>query len=209
MSGPLTGGAAQDALAHDDVERAAARADRGSARAHGAATRRGARAGGALRSARGTRGGARGDGAARSRPGSTLRTEIPEGPPRWMRSDRQKVVKVLSKLLGNAYKFTRRARCARRCRCSTIWRDSPYRTRESAFRPPRISSCSTSSGRSMARPRANTAAPASGLRCRRQLARLLGGDIQLESAPQEGSSFVVEMPLEFSQDLQPAVALPG
>ena len=60
----------------------------------------------------------------------------------------------------------RRERCARRCRCSTISRASPYRTRESEFRPRRSSSCSMSSARSTDRPRGSTAAPALALRSR-------------------------------------------
>jgi signal transduction histidine kinase len=39
-----------------------------------------------------------------------------------------------------------------------------------------------------------------GLALSRRLARLLGGDITLRSAPDEGSTFVVELPVEYAPD---------
>jgi signal transduction histidine kinase len=141
--------------------------------------------------------------------GIVLRTEIPEGPPRWMRSDRQKVVKVLSKLLGNAYKFTAEGEVRAtvqvlndlaRFTVSDTGIGIPSTAHQLVFDEFRQVDGSTTR---------QYGGSGLGLALSRQLARLLGGDIQLESAPQEGSSFVVEIPLEFSQDLQPAVALPG
>jgi signal transduction histidine kinase len=41
-----------------------------------------------------------------------------------------------------------------------------------------------------------------GLALSRQLSRLLGGDIELRSSSSEGSSFVLELPLEYNPDLR-------
>jgi signal transduction histidine kinase len=147
--------------------------------------------------------------AAERPPGIELRTEIPEGPPRWMRSDRQKVVKILSKLLGNAYKFTSQGEVRAtvqvlndiaRFTVSDTGIGIPVAAHQLVFDEFRQVDGSTTR---------QYGGSGLGLALSRQLARLLGGDIQLESAPKEGSSFVVEIPLEFSNDLQPATALPG
>ena len=141
--------------------------------------------------------------------GVALRSSIPEGPPRWMRSDRQKVVKILAKLLGNAYKFTSQGEVRvsvqvlndlARFTVSDTGIGIPPAAHQLVFDEFRQVDGSTT------RPYGGSGL---GLALSRQLARLLGGDIQLESAPQEGSSFVVEIPLEFSHDLQPAVSAAG
>jgi signal transduction histidine kinase len=141
--------------------------------------------------------------------GVALRSSIPDGPPRWMRSDRQKVVKILAKLLGNAYKFTSQGEVRvsvqvlndlARFTVSDTGIGIPPAAHQLVFDEFRQVDGSTT------RPYGGSGL---GLALSRQLARLLGGDIQLESAPQEGSSFVVEIPLEFSHDLQPAVSAAG
>ena len=141
--------------------------------------------------------------------GVQLKSSIPEGPPRWMRSDRQKVVKILAKLLGNAYKFTSQGEVRvtvqvlndlARFTVSDTGIGIPAAAHQLVFDEFRQVDGSTT------RPYGGSGL---GLALSRQLARLLGGDIQLESAPLEGSSFVVEIPLEFSHDLQPAVNAPG
>ena len=141
--------------------------------------------------------------------GLKLHTEIPDGPPRWIRSDRQKVVKILSKLLGNAYKFTSKGEVRAtvqvlndlaRFTVTDTGIGIPSTAHQLVFDEFRQVDGSTTR---------QYGGSGLGLALSRQLARLLGGDIQLESAPQEGSSFVVEIPLEFSHDLQPAVAEPG
>jgi len=141
--------------------------------------------------------------------GVQLKSNIPEGPPRWMRSDRPKVVKILAKLIGNAFKFTSQGEVRvsvqvlndlARFTVSDTGIGIPASAHQLVFDEFRQVDGSTT------RPYGGSGL---GLALSRQLARLLGGDIQLESAPQEGSSFVVEIPLEFSHDLQPAVTSPG
>jgi signal transduction histidine kinase len=141
--------------------------------------------------------------------GVQLKSNIPEGPPRWMRSDRPKVVKILAKLIGNAYKFTSQGEVRlsvqvlndlARFTVSDTGIGIPASAHQLVFDEFRQVDGSTT------RPYGGSGL---GLALSRQLARLLGGDIQLESAPHEGSSFVVEIPLEFSHDLQPAVNAPG
>jgi len=141
--------------------------------------------------------------------GVQLKSSIPEGPPRWMRSDRPKVVKILAKLIGNAFKFTSQGEVRvsvqvlndlARFTVSDTGIGIPASAHQLVFDEFRQVDGSTT------RPYGGSGL---GLALSRQLARLLGGDIQLESAPQEGSSFVVEIPLEFSHDLQPAVTSPG
>jgi signal transduction histidine kinase len=150
------------------------------------------------------------DSTAASRPAAvTLRTQLSEGAPRWMRSDRRKVIKILAKLLGNAYKFTSSGEVRAtvqvlndlaRFTVSDTGIGIPSAAHELIFDEFRQVDGSTT------RPYGGSGL---GLALSRQLARLLGGDIQLESEPREGSSFVVEIPLEFSRDLQPPVAAAG
>ncbi len=146
---------------------------------------------------------------ATGRPGIALKTEIPDGPPRWIRSDRQKVVKILSKLIGNAYKFTTHGEVRAtvqvlnelaRFTVSDTGIGIPSAAQKLVFDEFRQVDGSTTR---------QYGGSGLGLALSRHLARLLGGDIQLESEPHEGSSFVVEIPLEFSHDPQPAVSSAG
>ena len=141
---------------------------------------------------------------------SSCARRFPNGPPRWMRSDRQKVVQDSVQAARQRVQVHRAGRGARdgagAQRCRAIHRiairgsASPSTAQQLVFDEFRQVDGSTTR---------QYGGSGLGLALARRLARLLGGDIQLESAPEEGSSFVVEIPLEFSQDLQPAVALPG
>ncbi|HEY9515633.1 MAG TPA: ATP-binding protein [Gemmatimonadaceae bacterium] len=131
-----------------------------------------------------------------------LRVEFPEGEVRWIRSDRRKVVKILSNLLSNAYKFTAQGEV-----CTTVeGRNDVVRfgvTDTGIGIAPEVQQVVFDEFRqadgSSTRPYGGSGL---GLALSRQLARLLGGDIQLRSSSSEGSSFVLELPLEYNPDLR-------
>jgi signal transduction histidine kinase len=130
-----------------------------------------------------------------------LRMEIPDDDVRWMRSDRKKVVKILSSLLSNAYKFTPEGEV----RVSVETRNGAVRFGVidtgigiapeaqqlvfEEFRQVDGSSKRVYGGSGL------------GLALSRELARRLGGEIELRSVPDEGSSFVLELPLEYFPEL--------
>jgi signal transduction histidine kinase len=133
-----------------------------------------------------------------------LRVEIPDGDATWMRSDRKKVVKILTNLLSNAYKFTPEGEV-----CVSVEthndavrfgvRDTGIGIAPEAqqlvfeeFRQVDGSSKRVYGGSGL------------GLALSRELARRLGGEIELRSAPDEGSSFVLELPLEYFPELSAA-----
>jgi signal transduction histidine kinase len=114
-----------------------------------------------------------------------------------MVSDRRKITKLLVALLSNAYKFT----SAGEVRLSVTTRNDlvVYRVVDTwigipeemqqfvfeEFRQVDGSSTRRYGGSGL------------GLSLARRLAHLLGGDIYVESAPGEGSTFRVELPIEY------------
>jgi signal transduction histidine kinase len=139
----------------------------------------------------------------RGRPAAVaLRVDFPDGEIRWIRSDRKKVVKILSNLLSNAYKFTAQGEvsvaveshddCARFTVTDTGIGIAPELQQLvfEEFRQVDGSSTRQYGGSGL------------GLALSRQLSRLLGGDIELRSSSSEGSSFVLELPLEYNPDLR-------
>jgi signal transduction histidine kinase len=139
----------------------------------------------------------------RGRPAAVaLRVDFPDGEVRWIRSDRRKVVKILSNLLSNAYKFTAQGEVSVSVESHNdtarfgvndtgigITPDVQQLVFEE-FRQVDGSSTRQYGGSGL------------GLALSRQLARLLGGDIVLRSSSSEGSSFVLELPLEYNPDLR-------
>jgi signal transduction histidine kinase len=130
-----------------------------------------------------------------------LRMEIPDGDATWMRSDRRKVLKILTNLLSNAYKFTPEGEiCVSIDVRSDVVR---FGVRDTGigiapesqqlvfeeFRQVDGSSKRAYGGSGL------------GLALSRELARRLGGEIELHSVPNEGSAFVLELPLEYFSDL--------
>ena len=114
-----------------------------------------------------------------------------------MRSDRKKIEKILVTLLGNAYKFTPKGevRASVQVRQGRVaWRiadtgigitPEAQRWVWEEFRQADGSATRRYGGTGL------------GLALSRRLARLLGGDIELVSRPGEGTTFTVELPLEY------------
>ena len=130
--------------------------------------------------------------------GVTVKASMPEGEVAWIRSDRRKVAKILTSLLNNACKFTTagEVRAALEMRNQLVRfsvRDTGIGIDPAAhevvfeeFRQADGSATRRFGGSGL------------GLALSRQLARLLGGDITLESAPATGSQFTLSLPLEYS-----------
>ena len=130
----------------------------------------------------------------------TLHVDVPENTSVRMQSDRRKVVRILGNLLSNAFKFTSRGEI----RASVTVSDGRIRftVRDTGigiahgaqdlifdeFRQVDGSVTRRYGGSGL------------GLALSRRLARLLGGDISLRSTPDEGSTFVVELPVEYVPD---------
>jgi signal transduction histidine kinase len=114
-----------------------------------------------------------------------------------MQSDRRKVVRILGNLLSNAFKFTTRGEI----RASVAVVDGIVRFTVSDTGigiAPEAQELIFDEFRqvdgSMTRRYGGSGL---GLALSRRLARILGGDITLRSTPDEGSTFVLELPLEY------------
>jgi len=114
-----------------------------------------------------------------------------------MVSDRRKVLKLLTAILSNAYKFTRTGEVrvvveTRGDRVTYTVSDTgigiPGDMHQAVFEEFRQADGSSTR---------RFGGSGLGLALARRLARLLGGDIYVESMPGEGSSFTVELPLEY------------
>jgi signal transduction histidine kinase len=135
--------------------------------------------------------------AVEGRPDTVLvRMEEPAIPLPLVRSDRRKVARILTSLLNNAYKFTATGEVVARVdvradRVIFDVRDTgigiPHESQKvvfDEFRQVDGSETRRYGGSGL------------GLTLARQLARLLGGDIALDSVPGEGSTFTVELPVQ-------------
>lgn len=133
----------------------------------------------------------------RGRPaGVTLRVDEPTIMLPRMRSDRGKISKIITTLIGNAYKFTREGEVrvsleVRGGRATYSVQDTGIGIPDDAhelvfdeFRQLDGSATRRYGGSGL------------GLALARRLARLLGGDISLDSTPGEGSRFSLDLPLE-------------
>jgi signal transduction histidine kinase len=126
----------------------------------------------------------------------TLRVDEPTAFVPTMRSDRRKVVKSLSSLLSNAYKFT----VAGEIRASVAVANGRvvYRVEDPGIGIPRESQRMVFDEFRQLDGSATRRYGGSGLglALSQRLARMLGGDIECESEPGRGSTFTVELPLE-------------
>jgi signal transduction histidine kinase len=116
-----------------------------------------------------------------------------------MVSDRRKITKMLVALLSNAYKFTQTGEI--RLSVEVLNGRAVYRVQDTGIGIPdemqqlvfeEFRQVDGSSTRRFG-------GPGLGLSLARRLARLLGGEIVVHSAPGEGSTFQVELPLEYRE----------
>jgi len=127
-------------------------------------------------------------------------TEAPAFLPR-MKSDRKKIARILVSLLGNAYKFTPRGRV--QVGVSLVGDRVHFTVGDTGIGIPSDSHAVVFEAfrqldGSVTRRYGGSGL---GLTLARGLARLLGGDVSLRSAPGEGTEVVVSLPLEFEPAL--------
>jgi signal transduction histidine kinase len=128
--------------------------------------------------------------------GVALDVEMPNGPLPRMRSDRRKVVKILTGLLNNAYKFTTHGDVSASASVANdvvtySVRDTGMGIADHAL--PVVFDEFRQADGSLTRRHGGSGL---GLALSRRLARMLGGDVEVESRVGVGSTFVVHLPLE-------------
>ena len=131
-------------------------------------------------------------------PGVELRVKAPPSPVPMMRSDRRKITKILIALLGNAFKFTPTGSVTASVHIGeghVVYRVQdtgigiPAAARDAIFDEFRqLDGTATR----------RYAGSGLGLTLARRLAQVIGGDIALESMEGAGSTFSVELPLEYA-----------
>jgi signal transduction histidine kinase len=122
----------------------------------------------------------------------TMPTEVPK-----MKSDRQKLKQILVNLLSNALKYTKEGRVDIMAESDLSHGRIRLKVKDSgvgiaAEDHTRIFEPFQQAKRVITRPQGGTGL---GLAISRRLARMLGGDISLESALGQGSTFTVELPV--------------
>ncbi|MGQ0642367.1 MAG: ATP-binding protein [Gemmatimonadaceae bacterium] len=126
-----------------------------------------------------------------------LRVKVPPPPVPSMRSDRRKITKILVALLSNAFKFTP----AGSITASIQIRDGRaiYRVQDTGIGIPASARSAVFDEFRQLDGTATRryAGSGLGLTLARKLAQVLGGDIALESIEGSGSTFTVELPLEY------------
>jgi signal transduction histidine kinase len=137
--------------------------------------------------------------------GTALVLDEPPEPLPGMGTDRAKITKILGCLLDNAYKFTPSGVVT--VSLTVAGTCAVYHVRDTGIGVPREAQAVVfddfrQADGSLTRPYGGAGL---GLSLARRLARLLGGDIALASVEGEGSTFTVELPLEY----QPAAADPA
>ena len=134
-------------------------------------------------------------------PDVTLVVEEPTTLVPAMLSDRRKITKILVSLLDNAYKFTARGEV--RASLAVANGRAVYRVQDTGIGIPLDAQGMVFDEFRQVDGSATRRYGGSGLglALSRRLARLLGGDIELASADGEGSSFTLELPLDYALEL--------
>jgi signal transduction histidine kinase len=127
---------------------------------------------------------------------TVLTLDEPTEPVPYMRSDRAKITKILGSLLSNAYKFTASGTVT--IALEMHEGHAVYRVRDTGIGVPRDAQAVVfeefrQADGSLTR---RYGGAGLGLTLARRLARLLGGDIVLDSVQGEGATFTVDLPLE-------------
>ena len=118
-----------------------------------------------------------------------------------LKSDRKKIARILVSLLGNAYKFTQQGRVE--LGVSMVGDRVRYRISDTGIGVPAESQALVFEEFRQVDGSATRRYGGSGLglALARRLARLLGGDVEMASAPGTGTTFMVSLPLEFEPAL--------
>ncbi|MBI3791073.1 MAG: GAF domain-containing sensor histidine kinase [Gemmatimonadetes bacterium] len=128
-----------------------------------------------------------------------LRVDEPEGAMPSMRSDKGKLARILAELLGNAYKFTRRGEVT--VSAAVVDGRGRYVVQDTGIGIPLDAQAMVFDEFRQVDGSATRRYGGSGLglALARRLARLLGGDIALESVEGAGTTFTLELPLEYEE----------
>ncbi len=128
-----------------------------------------------------------------------LRVDEPEGTMPPMRSDKGKLARILCEVLGNAYKFTRRGEVT--VSAMVVDGRGRYTVQDTGIGIPLDAQAMVFDEFRQVDGSATRRYGGSGLglALARRLARLLGGDIVLESVEGAGTTFTLELPLEYEE----------
>ena len=128
-----------------------------------------------------------------------LRVDEPEGALSPMRSDKGKLARILCEVLGNAYKFTKRGEVT--VSATVVDGRGRYVVQDTGIGIPLDAQAMVFDEFRQVDGSATRRYGGSGLglALARRLARLLGGDIVLESVEGAGTTFTIELPLEYEE----------
>ncbi|MFN8670424.1 MAG: ATP-binding protein, partial [Gemmatimonadaceae bacterium] len=134
---------------------------------------------------------------------SEVELRVAEAPPFMprMKSDRKKIARILASLLGNAYKFTPRGHID--VGVTLVGDRVQFAVADTGIGIPleaqgMVFEAFRQVDGSVTRRYGGSGL---GLALARRLARLLGGDVELRSAPGSGTTFTLALPLEFEPAL--------
>jgi signal transduction histidine kinase/DNA-binding response OmpR family regulator/HAMP domain-containing protein len=139
---------------------------------------------------------------------------VEEGTPAQLETDKMRLEQILKNLLSNAFKFTQKGSVTLRVRASATQKNFiDFIVKDSGIGIPEdkhqlIFEAFQQADGSTRRKYGGTGL---GLSISRELSRLLGGDIRVESRPEEGAEFTVSVPqfkMEAASEPAPALVVP-